>query len=254
MLARVFKGQTQGFFIDIGVWHPTLDSVTKHFYDLGWSGVNVEALPGLFDLIQKERPRDINIHAAVSSTPGTLRFHEVKDTGLSTSRVEYAEQHAKAGFAVSALDVKTISLQAIFEQHAHGKAVDFIKIDVEGSEADVVASGDWRICRPRVVVIEATVPNSPEVAFADWEPMLLAAGYLFCYFDGLNRWYVREEDEHLQSVFHVPPNFFDHYKLARIVELEDEVSRLKREVRSLRSAPAGIGGSLRAAAKRLLRP
>ncbi len=253
MLARVFKGQASGFYIDVGVFHPTADSVTKHFYDLGWSGINIEALPKQFELILQARPRDINIQAAASTQPGPLRFHSVRDTGLSTARSDYAEMHADAGFAVEALEVPTVSLASVCKEHAHGKIIDFMKIDVEGAEADVVNSADWQTYRPKVVVIEATIPGSPEPAFAEWEPTITNAAYSFCYFDGLNRWYVREEDAQLQSAFHAPPNFFDHYKLARIVELEDEVNRLRRDVRTLRSAPTGIGGALRATAKRLLR-
>jgi len=253
ILARVFKGRASGFYIDVGVWHPTIDSVTKHFYDLGWTGINVEALPRQFDLIRQARPRDININAAVSTQVGPLRFHDFEGTGLSTSRTDYAEQHVTAGFGMAVLDVPTISLKDVCEVHAHGKSIDFIKIDVEGAEADVVESGDWQTYRPAVVVVEATVPNSPKESFADWEPKILAADYLFCYFDGLNRWYVRQEDSHLRAAFYAPPNPFDHYNLARVVDLEHQVASLKRDAQQLRMAPESVPRALAAAVRRILR-
>ena len=253
ILARVFKGQSHGFYVDVGVWHPTLDSVTKHFYDLGWSGINIEALPRPFELIRQARPRDINVNAAASTQPGPLTFHEFDGTGLSTSRTDYAAQHESAGHVVKELQVNTVSLKAVCDEHVNGKVIDFMKIDVEGAEADVVESADWRAYRPRVLIIEATVPNSPVEAFADWEPKVLAARYVFCYFDGLNRWYVRAEDLQLKPAFYAPPNPFDHYSLARVVELEREVSALKLDVQKLRNASESFRGSVGAAVRSLKR-
>jgi Methyltransferase FkbM domain len=76
----------------------------------------------------------------------------------------------------------------------HGGAeIDFLKIDVEGGEADVLAGADWQRFRPKVIVIEAVMPGSNEPAWGEWEPLLLAQGYRFALFDTLNRFYVAEE-------------------------------------------------------------
>jgi len=76
MLARLFGEQSLGFYIDIGAWHPTELSVTKHFYDLGWSGINVEPIRKQYELFAAERPRDVNLCIAVTDRKGPLRFHE----------------------------------------------------------------------------------------------------------------------------------------------------------------------------------
>ena len=73
------------------------------------------------------------------------------------------------------------------------RAIDFLKIDVEGGEADVLAGGDWQRFRPKVIVIEAVMPGSNEPAWGEWESFLLAQGYRFALFDTLNRFYVAEE-------------------------------------------------------------
>ena len=228
MLARAFGRREQGFYIDIGVWDAAIDSVTKHFYDLGWSGVNVEPLTKNHAAIAQARPRDININAAVSSSHDPIVLHHVVGTGLSTSSSEYAGRHAAQGYAVEPTKVNTIGLAELCERHAAGRCIDFIKIDVEGAEADVVSSGDWARFRPQIAVVEATEPNRPIASFAEWEPMLLAHDYQFVYFDGLNRWYVRAESPELLPAFACPPNPFDGYVMARVARLEGEQAELRK--------------------------
>jgi hypothetical protein len=64
---------------------------------------------------------------------------------------------------------------------------------VEGGEADVLLSGDWRRHRPKVVVLEAVAPGSGEPSWQQWEPFLLSQGYRFVLFDTLNRFYVADD-------------------------------------------------------------
>src|SRR6478609_6850376 len=79
MIARLFPRDYRGFYIDIGAAHPTHLSVTKHFYDSGWSGVNVEPLPDFVQKLVAERPRDINLQAMVGRTSGLRTFFEISE-------------------------------------------------------------------------------------------------------------------------------------------------------------------------------
>src|SRR5687767_10524500 len=74
MIARLFPHDYCGFYIDIGAAHPTHLSVTKHFYDSGWSGVNVEPLPRFFQKLAAARPRDINLQAMIGAADGGRTF------------------------------------------------------------------------------------------------------------------------------------------------------------------------------------
>jgi hypothetical protein len=112
--------------------------------------------------------------------------------GLSTT-VEGLAQKAKA-FGVDYQTVRTpvTTLAQLFESHDLG-AIDFLKIDVEGAEGDVLFGGDWKRFRPKVIVAEAVTPQASEQGWHDWEPFLLAQGYQFVLFDTLNRFYVAQE-------------------------------------------------------------
>ena len=70
VLNRVFHAVQQGRYIDIGAYDPVVDSVTKHFYDRGWSGVNVEPVTRFHEKFVATRPRDWNINSAVGPLPG----------------------------------------------------------------------------------------------------------------------------------------------------------------------------------------
>ena len=65
VLARVFASQKDGIYVDIGAWDPDLDSVTKHFYLRGWTGINVEPSATAFARLSAARPRDVNLNVAV---------------------------------------------------------------------------------------------------------------------------------------------------------------------------------------------
>jgi FkbM family methyltransferase len=238
LLHRVFGGQETGFYVDIGAFHPVIGSVTKAFYDRGWSGINVE--PGkVFEILAKERPRDINLKMAVLDRTGDVTFTEdPSDPG--TSRVG-------ADPAAAAPLVPCDTLEAIIGAHSRDRPVDFIKIDAEGAEAAIVHSTDWRRLRPRVLLLEATRPWSSVLANEDWEPALLKQGYVRAYFDGINCFYVPEEEAAvLLRYFQVPVNVLDraerHDDQARHAALQAraiEVAHLTMERDTARAALDG---------------
>src|SRR6266511_4950696 len=108
--------------------------------------------------------------------------------------------------------------------------VDFLKIDVEGAERAVLEGADWTRHRPRVLVVEATAPGSPKQVHEEWEPLLLAAGYRFGLFDGLNRFYAQADDEEALSRLAAPASVFDSYERHEHVRLREdfEAAQAKR--------------------------
>lgn len=216
VLARAFATQPWGFYIDVGANHPEWDSVTKHFYDLGWRGVNIEPMPREHLLLSEARPGDVNLQVAVSDEPGTATLHETprEHRGSSTLVEEIADIYRVRGEALTAVEVEVTTLTAVCEAWAPG-SIDFLKIDVEGLEAATVRGADWTRFRPRVVVIEAVAPVTHQPSHAEWEPTLLAAGYELALFDGLNRFYVEGTESALRERLGAPANVLDGYVTLR---------------------------------------
>lgn len=209
-LMRCFREREDGFYIDVGAGHPVIDNVSFAFYLKGWRGITVEPNPSLAKLSRSVRPRDIGAETLVGSAPGEAKFFLVDDFhGLSTTIGENARAAAENyGKKSNELTLPVTTLAELCKTHAP-KAIDFLKIDVEGAEKDVLEGGDWETYRPRLVVIEATMPASPEPNWGGWEPFLLSQKYRFVFFDGLNRYYLAEEEMALAVHFEAPVNPFD---------------------------------------------
>ncbi|GHG05027.1 MULTISPECIES: FkbM family methyltransferase [Amycolatopsis] len=239
VLARVFAGQATGRYVDLGAGYPTLDSVTKHFYDLGWRGINVEPEPTLAAELDRARPEDVNLRVAVGAKPGTTVLHAVDGQwGRATIDDSLAAQY-REDWAVRDIEVPVVTLAALLDEHPG--PVDFLKIDVEGAERAVIEGADWTRHRPRVLLVEATEPGSPKPAHHGWEPMLLDAGYRCALFDGLNRFYAQSGDADALTALSAPANVFDDYEPHAVVLLREETRQSRpAEVAYIRRLEAAV--------------
>jgi FkbM family methyltransferase len=231
LLRRVFSLDQPGFYIDVGAAHPVYDSVSKAFSLHGWSGINIEPLSDLHKMLCEDRPRDINLQIGLSDRQGRLPFFEVPScNGWSTLSAEVAANLAVTGVDVVERSIPVQTLADVCAEHVR-QPIDFLKVDVEEHEAQVIAGADWHRWRPRVVVVEATRQNSPTPNHQTWEPRLLAADYLFAFFDGLNRYYVRSEDRAWLPKLAVPANVFDDYVCIRHVQQVEALNSHLTELR-----------------------
>jgi FkbM family methyltransferase len=213
VLARAFPRGHNGFYVDVGASDPVVDSVTKHFYDLGWSGINVEPATLALEALRQSRPRDLNLGCGVGAEPGEVTFYELprQMTGCSSFSRELADEYHGQGWRSQARTAPVTTLAELCEVHAADQLIDFLKIDVEGDEAAVLQGADFDRFRPRVLIVEATLPGSSIPSHDAWEPTVLKARYRSVLFDGLNRFYVRDEDEDLAGALSSPANVFDDY-------------------------------------------
>jgi FkbM family methyltransferase len=229
VLDRVFAGRDTGFYVDVGAGDPLEHSVTHLFYERGWRGINIEPDRRLFERLVAARPRDVNLAVAIGERVETRRFYESSVLGLSSLDPESASMAAARGDATTATEVAVETLAEVCRRHADAP-IDFLKVDVEGWERAVLASNDWRRFRPTVVLVEATEPNTTIPSHAAWEGLLLAEGYVFAGFDGLNRFYVEGAQAALAPILAAPRRFLvDGALLGREVALQRIAERYARE-------------------------
>jgi FkbM family methyltransferase len=152
----------------------------------------------------------VNLLLAAGAQESERDFFEIPDTGLSTFDAQLAARHRDAGWASSPRRVKQRRLADIWSEHVKGQ-VHFLKVDVEGSEAEVLAGAGLQQHRPWIIVVEAVAPLTQVPEHDKWERTITESGYAFAYFDGLNRFYLAHEHADLARHFAVPPNLFDDF-------------------------------------------
>lgn len=172
------NGNSLGFYVDVGAYHPNKYSNTRMLYDLGWHGINIEANPDREIEFRKLRPRDIYIPAAVGTAKNyeLTRFHIA---ALSTTKTLWAEEFQNKGYDVrDTISVPGISLYEILAKVEDTKSVDLLLVDAEGSDLDILESMNFPNLEPRLIpkilVLETRPPvinalQMPAVKLAiDW--------------------------------------------------------------------------------------
>ncbi len=123
------------------------------------------------------------------------------------------------------------TIRSLIDTHAI-EPPDFLSIDVEGQEAAVIRGTPLDSWRPRVLVVEATLPLTTTPSHEEWEPILLAQGYLFAAFNGLNRFYLREDLRELLDRFSTPVNVLDEFVPYEVVLQCERAADLERRLAS----------------------
>ncbi len=154
LLEHIFKNQSHGFYIDVGCQHPVMNNNTYLLYKKGWNGINIDLDKKNIDLFNFYRKRDLNLNFAISSQEGErdLFFYHDKS---AINTVEKSVANYQRAQVKEIKKVKTKTLNSIIENSKFNNlTIDFVSIDVEGHELDVIKGFDLKKYKPKVVIIE----------------------------------------------------------------------------------------------------
>ena len=176
ILAKLFNYKPTGFFIDVGANEPVKLNNTYLFYKLGWKGLNFEPIPELAEKFKSKRSNDIVINKAMSNFVGEAEFSAGKneyEVNSSLLKVNLPKQKM--------IKVFVDKLENILDQ-LKVKEIDFISIDTEGTEVDVLEGLNLDKYRPRFILVEY---NTASKANDKLFPFLISKGYQPFY---INTW------------------------------------------------------------------
>ena len=157
ILSEIFCRKDKGFYIDIGAHHPYRFSNTYLFYKKGWNGINIDPMPNIMEKFQKVRPRDINLEYAISDKLNKLTYHIFNETALNGFSKELSE--SRDGIdnykIIKTIDIETKTLENVLDKYLpKGQIIDFLSIDVEGFDFEVLRSNNWEKYHPSYLLIE----------------------------------------------------------------------------------------------------
>lgn len=158
ILSRIFGEQKTGFYIDIGAHHPKRFSNTYFFYCLGWSGINIDAMPGSMKEFNKVRPRDINVEVPILKERQKLNYYQFSEPALNGFSVSLSKDRELKGYGkiINIIELEGVPLKSILleQMPSNVNQIDFMSVDVEGLDLEVLQSNDWILFRPKVLLVE----------------------------------------------------------------------------------------------------
>jgi FkbM family methyltransferase len=157
ILRRIFEGKLQGFYVDVGAHHPQRYSNTYYFYLNGWRGINIDAMPGGMDQFIALRPKDINLEAAIAKERKEITYYMFNEPVLNSFDEELALTRDKAPFSIiGKKNMFTRTLAEVLNEHLPpNQKIDFLSIDVEGLDLEVLESHNWDKFRPYCILVES---------------------------------------------------------------------------------------------------
>ena len=153
-ISNYFKNKSNGLYIDVGCYHPLEGNNTHLLYKKGWSGINIDINLYSIELFNFLRKNDINIHSGISQKKDFLTMYYRKEINmLNTLDKNIAKIHFRNGYKKRKIQVNTLNF-FISKHLKRIKKIDFMNIDVEGGELDVLKSLNFNRYQPQLICIE----------------------------------------------------------------------------------------------------
>lgn len=223
VLQRIFHGKKNGFYVDIGSFHPVKYSNTYMLHRLfGWKGINIDASSESIELFKQSRPDDINIHSAVGSREGQMNLIKFKHPARNTLSKKNLKRQLNRGdtevVGHERVEVKRLS-KILNEYVPENTKIDLLDVDVEGYDLDVLKTNDWNRFRPKVILIEDYEYSSGQTT--------KVSKYLTSLSYSLNS-HVFDTSIYIYDSATTSDGTFDNYK-----QLKKLIGRLKRKLENI---------------------
>jgi FkbM family methyltransferase len=183
--------KTGGFYVDVGAHHPRRFSNTKFFYDLGWKGINLDPNENIVELFEQERPNDITLQKGVSNVVGEKEFHLYDEPAVNSvynRKYEFKGSGPKLIKTITA-SFTTLSSVLDLEKPEGLNSPNFLTVDVEGHEIEVLKSNNWKKFPFDYVIVESKVSCFNLIYESSTHIFLEDLGYSLSAYNGLSAIY-----------------------------------------------------------------
>jgi len=164
ILREFLQGRKKGFYVDIGAYHPYKFSNTYLFYKKGWRGINIDPMPGTMKLFNRHRKRDINLELGISRKRDKLTYYMFEQSALNGFSKNLTMERRLKNKLIGKKIIKTYPLKEILENYMpKNTPIDFMNVDVEGFDFEVLKSNDWNKYVPEFILVEISKKTINEV-------------------------------------------------------------------------------------------
>ena len=171
----IFKNKKQGVFIDVGCHHPFINNNTYLFYKKGWRGINIDLDYNSIDMFNHFRPKDYNMQKAISKKKGLSDFYFFHNRAPKNT---ISKQSGKGAKIIKKIETDTLD-NIIKKSNIKMKRIDFLSIDVEGNELNVLKGLNFKRYEPKIVVLEFIDPRIKEFYYHKIEKIMRSELYKF---------------------------------------------------------------------------
>ena len=156
-----FKNKT-GLYVDVGAYHPLELSNTYLLYKRKWKGINIDINSLSIDYFNFLRPNDININLGVAKKNTTkILYYQKNKSPLNTLNLNHAKKIFSNRF--NKKKIRTRTLTSILDKTKYkGEKIDFLNIDAEGNDFDVLKSLNFKKYKPSLICIELIDHFNPD--------------------------------------------------------------------------------------------
>jgi len=157
-ILNYFDKKYKGKFVDIGCFHPTRHNNTYTMYKQGWCGINIDLNPLTIELFNFFRTKDININAAISDNEENKTLYFINELNtqntLEANHLSFLKKHHNIKEEeISKQEIMTKRLDKILDNYNFNE-IDFMNIDVEGHELNVLKAIDFLKYNIKFICIE----------------------------------------------------------------------------------------------------
>ncbi len=194
LLLKLFKEKPEGFYVDVGCFHPKMISNTCLLHARGWRGVNIDPNGQVIKLFNQYRPKDTNLELGIAKKADTKTYYNFTHPGVNTFDQVHAEEKSNKNWneLISTSKIQCQPLAAVLQKYSEGKKIDILDVDVEGLDLEVLESNDWKLFRPSVVLVEDRMFREELTESAIYH-FLQERGYVFHAYNNITLIMVAEE-------------------------------------------------------------
>lgn len=201
LLNFIFLNKNDGFYVDIGCYHPEYESNTKILYDRGWNGINIDANKSMIERFKIYRPQNINLNLAVSSENKKFINYFIFDEWATSNTISESFKDTRGIDIQNTEQVKCSRLDEILDKYVgNNKEIDFLNVDVETLDFDVLNSNNWSKYKPTIIAVEDFDLKLYDISLSKIFQLLSSNGYELFSLTLYTSFYVLKDKKHTLNI------------------------------------------------------